>query len=450
MVGLVGFLAAHVLYIIANLSVAVWSPLPIVVGVSSSWRRRWSCCATCARRRCRCGSRPSSTAPRSAPWWSARGPRWAALSPGRPSRGRRGALLHLRLEPGPRSLLQEDSPRGLSRARGLLAGADRDRARSARAGPVMAPSSLAQTVLGHDSDRRSARARAAGRSRRRWRAPDSRCCCWRPAPIAARSCVYQVPVFHGLSTEDEAMRWNYFVRTLRRPRAAAADSKYSTAHGGVLYPRAGTLGGCTAHNAMITVYPHNSDWDGIAEATGDKSWRASEMRRYFERLERCDYLLAPGKYPKNFWRKLALFILRGFGAASKANPSRHGFGGWLHTNLADPLLVIHDEELVGIIEAAARAAGTLALFGAKGHPQQAAPDLAVDLARPGRVRAREVAGRSQRLAQRRAQHRGDRAHPAGDAERPAQRHARAHPGGAAGRPPPDRRAGGAGDARSAR
>jgi len=33
MVGLVGFLAAHIVYIIANLGVAVWSPLPIVVGV---------------------------------------------------------------------------------------------------------------------------------------------------------------------------------------------------------------------------------------------------------------------------------------------------------------------------------------------------------------------------------------------------------------------------------
>jgi len=178
--------------------------------------------------------------------------------------------------------------------------------------------------------------------------------------------LYQVPVFHGLSTEDETMRWDYFVQHYEDPARQRADSKYSTAHGGVLYPRAGTLGGCTAHNAMITVYPHNSDWDAIAELTGDRSWRATEMRRYFERLERCDYLLAPGKYPKNFWRKLALFILRGFGAASKANPSRHGFGGWLHTNLADPLLVIHDDELVGIIEAAAKAAGTLALFGAKG------------------------------------------------------------------------------------
>ena len=178
--------------------------------------------------------------------------------------------------------------------------------------------------------------------------------------------LYQVPVFHGLSTEDEAMRWDFFVHHYEDPARQRADSKFSTAHGGVLYPRAGTLGGCTAHNAMITVYPHNSDWDQIAELTGDKSWRAPAMRRYFERLERCDYLLKPGKYPKNFWRKLALFILRGFGAASRANPSRHGFGGWLHTNLADPLLVIHDKELVGIIEAAAQAAGALALFGMRG------------------------------------------------------------------------------------
>jgi len=33
----------------------------------------------------------------------------------------------------------------------------------------------------------------------------------------------------------------------------------------VLYPRAGTLGGCTVHNLMITIYPNNSDWDAIAD-----------------------------------------------------------------------------------------------------------------------------------------------------------------------------------------
>ena len=56
---------------------------------------------------------------------------------------------------------------------------------------------------------------------------------------------------------------------------------------GVLYPRAGTLGGCTAHNAMILVYPHNADWNQIADLTGDASWRAEQMRAYFERIEHC-------------------------------------------------------------------------------------------------------------------------------------------------------------------
>ena len=58
---------------------------------------------------------------------------------------------------------------------------------------------------------------------------------------------------------------------------------------GVLYPRASTLGGCTAHNAMILMAPHDSDWNAIAELTGDPSWRAENMRRYFRRIENCRY-----------------------------------------------------------------------------------------------------------------------------------------------------------------
>jgi len=37
--------------------------------------------------------------------------------------------------------------------------------------------------------------------------------------------VYQVPVFHGLSTEDEAMRWDYFVQHYEDPARQKADSK---------------------------------------------------------------------------------------------------------------------------------------------------------------------------------------------------------------------------------
>jgi len=55
---------------------------------------------------------------------------------------------------------------------------------------------------------------------------------------------------------------------------------------GILYPRAGTLGGCGSHNALITIYPHDSDWDNIASLTGDDSWSASKMRTYFEKMER--------------------------------------------------------------------------------------------------------------------------------------------------------------------
>jgi choline dehydrogenase len=113
--------------------------------------------------------------------------------------------------------------------------------------------------------------------------------------------LYQVPVFHGLSTEDEAMRWDYFVQHYEDSARQQADSKYSTAHRGVLYPRAGTLGGCTAHNAMITVYPHNSDWDAIAEATGDKSWRRASTRRTSGASWRCSSCAAsawrPGPTP---------------------------------------------------------------------------------------------------------------------------------------------------------
>src|SRR5207244_11955593 len=78
---------------------------------------------------------------------------------------------------------------------------------------------------------------------------------------------------------------------------------------GILYPRAGTLGGCTAHNAMITIVPHDRDWDHIAEVTGDDSWQHEQVWKYFERIERCLYREAP--------------------RPGKHTPTGHGFRGWL-------------------------------------------------------------------------------------------------------------------------
>src|SRR5579863_2310376 len=102
---------------------------------------------------------------------------------------------------------------------------------------------------------------------------------------------YQVPVFHTLASEDEKMSWAFFVKHYANQAQQMRDTKFQTEEqtqqyvprptpAGIFYPRAGTLGGCTAHNAMITVYPHNSDWDHIAQLTGDESWASGNMRNY--------------------------------------------------------------------------------------------------------------------------------------------------------------------------
>ncbi|WP_406739068.1 GMC oxidoreductase [Streptomyces sp. NBC_00853] len=171
---------------------------------------------------------------------------------------------------------------------------------------------------------------------------------------------YLVPAFHADASEDPVQRWDYFVRHYADEQQHQRDSKLVPGEG-ILYPRAGTVGGCTAHHALITVYPYNRDWDDIARETADASWHSTAMRRYFERLERCTYRPRPKEPPANrlLAALLRLFPLR-FVTARYRNDSRHGFDGWLPTDLADPELVIHDEQLLKVILSAAQ--DTLADF----------------------------------------------------------------------------------------
>lgn len=150
----------------------------------------------------------------------------------------------------------------------------------------------------------------------------------------------QVPCFHAFASEDDRLKWDFFVRHYASDVQQRRDPKFCSMRDGVLYPRAGTLGGCTSHNAMIIVYPHNSDWDHIAEVTGDASWASGRMRRYFEQIERCEYQLL---------KKVLAKLLRW-------NPSRHGFSGWLTTNVADPDMVFPDQELKKLIWASVEGA----------------------------------------------------------------------------------------------
>ncbi|KAI1631596.1 GMC oxidoreductase [Biscogniauxia mediterranea] len=158
----------------------------------------------------------------------------------------------------------------------------------------------------------------------------------------------QVPALHPFSSEYNPIRWSYFVDHYENETQAKRDSKmtYLTSEGeyyigldppegskklGILYPRAAGLGGCTEHNALITILPHDNDWNHIASITGDSSWEASNMRKYFERMEACRYL------PNSI--------------------IGHGFKGWLNTNLTPLILVLEDLKVLSLVIAAATAMG---------------------------------------------------------------------------------------------
>jgi choline dehydrogenase len=154
---------------------------------------------------------------------------------------------------------------------------------------------------------------------------------------------YDVPGFHPFSTENEALKWDFFVRHYANQDQQKRDPNYvaeydGQAVDGVWYPRAGTLGGCTAHNAMIFVAPPASDWDYVADLMNDPSWRADQMKAYFEKLENCRYLPLA--------RATRLF----------GNPTGHGWNGWLTTELFDPGDAIRDTSLLSVILKSAIAA----------------------------------------------------------------------------------------------
>ncbi|MBI4523077.1 MAG: GMC family oxidoreductase [Deltaproteobacteria bacterium] len=151
---------------------------------------------------------------------------------------------------------------------------------------------------------------------------------------------YNVPAFHAFASENEAMRWDFFVRHYADDERQKRDPKFIPERDGVLYPRAGALGGCTSHNAMILVYPHNADWDHIAELTGDSSWKATNMRKYFQRMENCHH-----RPPYRWLQKV-------FGL----NPTRHGFCGWLFTEKAIPVAALRDKNLRRVMVKSAKGA----------------------------------------------------------------------------------------------
>lgn len=151
-------------------------------------------------------------------------------------------------------------------------------------------------------------------------------------------CDYNVPAFHPLASENPAMAWDYWVEHHADAAQAKRDWKRCPDKG-ILYPRAGTLGGCTAHNAMIFMTPQDSDWKGIEELTGDESWAPEAMVRWQHKVEQCRH------------RPLRRLL-----AQMGRDGSGHGWDGWLPVERAMPLQALADGPMRDMLEKGAWAA----------------------------------------------------------------------------------------------
>ncbi|OBR03086.1 Choline dehydrogenase [Colletotrichum higginsianum IMI 349063] len=159
----------------------------------------------------------------------------------------------------------------------------------------------------------------------------------------------QVPAMSIWSSERTELSWGYYTHHYEDEQMTKRDRKltYRTKEGdlysgtnppegakvlGNYYPRVGGLGGCAEHNAMLAIYPHKRDWNYIKELTGDESWDAENMRKYFTKIEKNQ---AP--FPSDL---LA-----------------HGYSGWLKTALTPLILIAQDLKLLSVILGGSAAAG---------------------------------------------------------------------------------------------
>ncbi|KAK4565805.1 hypothetical protein LTR86_003654 [Recurvomyces mirabilis] len=153
---------------------------------------------------------------------------------------------------------------------------------------------------------------------------------------------------YPFASNDPQLRWDFFVkhysddtlndqyehltwRTKEGGFYVGLDPPVNATKLGVYYPRTGTLGGCSTHNALAAALPSDTDWNVIANITGDESWQAGNIRQYFERFERNHYL-PPGT-------------------------SGHGFDGFLDISLNDPAVLANQPAVATVLQAVASASG---------------------------------------------------------------------------------------------
>ena len=160
----------------------------------------------------------------------------------------------------------------------------------------------------------------------------------------------EVPLLHPETVEDKRHSLRYFVDHFggeneeRNPRRQTNDSRPVKNPGdevGVFYPRAQGIGGCTIHNAMITICGPSDDWDLLAKQLKDLSWRGDQMRAYFQRLEKCHY------NKSKWWVDLFRFVT--FRTSMGWGNGRHGDQGWLDTTMSDLRLLKKDKKFLKVV-----------------------------------------------------------------------------------------------------
>ena len=173
--------------------------------------------------------------------------------------------------------------------------------------------------------------------------------------------MYHSPGLHAAATEPrlhqpegrptpahEQTSWSFWVRHYAGRQLQASDSKAvddpnEPGRKAVLYPRASALGGCTAHHAMISICGTDTDWQKIADLTGDSSWAPGKMRAIYQRIERASYGVIGGRIAK-YWEVLLNFL-----APHRASLAERGETGWLDVRTTDPHLALGDPALFKMI-----------------------------------------------------------------------------------------------------
>ncbi|KAK7977926.1 hypothetical protein PG996_003977 [Apiospora saccharicola] len=152
----------------------------------------------------------------------------------------------------------------------------------------------------------------------------------------------------NLATNDEKTRWDFWTKHSEDPERelkylhmvwrktdggfyTGVDPPEGAKQLGIWYPRAGTLGGCAMHNAGVCALPADADWDIIVNKTGDESWSAENMRKYWVKMEKNEDL-------------------------PKGTPG-HGFDGWLSTTMGNTAWASENNDMRTMAQQLAEATG---------------------------------------------------------------------------------------------